>query len=275
MTTGDNKSMQLYPRAERILDDLAAIGYPAGKNVPVDVLNRFDQLHYHGTDALDAAISACGITAGQTVLEVGSGWGGCARYIAQVTGAQVTAVELQRDYHTVGQALTGRAGLSGRVTHEHADFLDWPVPVGGFDHVVSWLALFHIPNRPDYLRRISTALRPGGSVFAEDLYQIAAPADYEAEDFQRQLFPNSLVPLDDYTGSLAGAGLDVHSCDDMTSDWTRFTAERLQAFRQNRASYERVHGAEGYAVLEHFYTKMARYFSDGLVGGLRLHARKR
>ena len=79
----DIKSMQLYPRATRVLADLAHIGYAGQTPVPVAVLNRFDQLHYHGTEALDAAIDACGLTAADKVLEVGSGWGGCARYIAQ------------------------------------------------------------------------------------------------------------------------------------------------------------------------------------------------
>src|SRR5210317_2159009 len=106
MTIKDIKSMQLYPRAERILDDLSNLGFSAQEPVPVDVLNRFDQLHYHGTAALDAAISACGIEPGQRILEVGSGWGGCARYIAQSSGAHVTAVEIQEDYHQVGRSLT-------------------------------------------------------------------------------------------------------------------------------------------------------------------------
>lgn len=274
MTATDIKSMQLYPRAERILDDLAHIGFPNDASVPVGILNRFDQLHYHGTDALDVAIAACGITSGQKVLEVGSGWGGCARHIAHATWAQVTAVELQDDYHAIGAALTQRAGLSDQVSHVNADFLQWTVPQGGFDHVVSWLALFHIPDRQAYLSRITSALRPGGSLFAEDLYEIAPPPAEEVDDFKQHLFPNSLMPLEAYTSSLASSGMRLQRMDDMTSDWTAFTQDRLAAFRENRGSYEAVHGADGYRVIETFYTKMAGYFSRGLVGGLRVHARK-
>ena len=35
------KSMQLYPRAERIYAELDALGYGPGTPVSVDVLNRF------------------------------------------------------------------------------------------------------------------------------------------------------------------------------------------------------------------------------------------
>ncbi len=266
------KSMMLYPRAERILTDLASLGYGPQDPVPVDVLNGYDQLHYHGTEALDAAIDTCGMAAGHKVLEVGSGWGGCARYLAHASGAAVTAIELQQDYHAVGATLTTRVGLSDRVTHIQADFLDWQAPPAGFDHVVSWLALFHIPRRADYLERIAATLRPGGSFFVEDLYLIAPPAPDEAADFQASLFPNSLVSLDAYKTTLAAAGLRLVALEDMTADWTDFTATRLTAFRAAQDSYAAVHGADGYAAIHMFYTKMAGYFARGLVGGVRLHA---
>jgi len=132
------KSMQLYPRPERIFDDLASLGYGPDAPVPLQVLNRFDQLHYHGVEALDAAISTCAMTSADRVLEVGSGWGGCARYIAQTSGAQVTAVELQADYDRVARELTARSGLAGGITHVNADFLELDLAPGEFSIAVSW-----------------------------------------------------------------------------------------------------------------------------------------
>lgn len=269
------KSMQLYPRADRILADLRAAGFADDVPLPRAVVSRFDQLHYHGTDALDAAIAACGIAAGDRVLEIGSGWGGCARHIAGETGAAVTAVELQADYDAVARDLTARCGLSDRVAHERADFLTFEPGEGAFDHAVSWLALFHIPRRPDYLARTARALRPGGMFFAEDLYLVEPPDADEEEDFQRHLFPNSLVRRDVYRQGLEDSGFEIVQFDDMTADWSAFTAERLTAFRANRAAYTDVHGEDGYATIETFYDKMAGYFARGLVGGIRFAARRR
>ncbi|MEM7731473.1 MAG: methyltransferase domain-containing protein [Pseudomonadota bacterium] len=266
------KTMQLYPRAERIYAELEALGYAADTAVPVEVLNQFDQLHYHGTEALDAAIAACDMQAGQKVLEVGSGWGGCARYLAQTSGADLHAVELQPDYHAVAQDLTARSGLIPRVSHINADFLEVDLQDGGFDHAVSWLALFHIPDRPRYQAKIKAALKPGGMLFAEDLYLIAAPAD-EA-DFARHLFPNSLVSREAYENSLHEAGFDHVTLTDMTENWAAFTANRLEAFRTARPAYEARHGKDSYIALHLFYEKMAGYLADGVVGGLRLSARK-
>ncbi|MEM8774464.1 MAG: class I SAM-dependent methyltransferase [Pseudomonadota bacterium] len=271
----DIKSMQLYPRADRIYRDLEALGFDAQASLPIETVNQFDQLHYHGTDALDAAIEACGMSDGQDVLEVGSGWGGCARYLANSSGASVTAVELQKDYHDVACDLTQRVGPEGVVNHVNADFLELELPENGFDHAVSWLALFHIPDRQRYLRKISAALRDGGTFFGEDLYLIQEPDEEEAEDFRKHLFPNSLVDRQVYIASMEETGFDLDSFIDMTQDWTNFTRDRLAGFHANRAQYEAVHSAQGYETIETFYAKMASYFERGLVGGVRFAARAR
>ncbi|MDG1430389.1 MAG: methyltransferase domain-containing protein [Paracoccaceae bacterium] len=271
----DIKSMQLYPRPERIFSDLEALGYGPEVPLPVDVLARFDQLHYHGIDALNVAISACKIEAQDRILEVGSGWGGCARHIAHATGATITAVELQADYDRVARDLTARTDLNGRVEHVNADFLELDIEPGTFDHAVSWLALFHIPRRSEYLEKLHRSLTPNGTLFVEDLYMIKEPDDDELEDIKQHLFPNSLVGEKDYFSSLEMAGFDVSIVDDMTVDWTEFTSDRLKSFRDSRKLYISIHGIQGYDIIETFYSKMASYFARGLVGGLRIAATRR
>jgi len=270
----DIKSMQLYPRPERIFSDLEALGYGKKAPLPVDVLTRFDQLHYHGIEALNVAIAACKIKSQDRVLEVGSGWGGCARHIANATGATITAVELQADYDRVARELTARTNLVGCVEHVNADFLKLEIETGTYNHAVSWLALFHIPRRAEYLEKLHRSLRPGGNLFVEDLYTIKNPDFDELGDFKQHLFPNSLVSESKYFSSLEGAGFDVSKADDMTNDWTEFTSDRLKSFRKSREQYIVIHGVEAYEVIETFYSKMAGYFSRGLVGGLRVAAKR-
>jgi len=90
----------------------------------------------------------------------------------------------------------------------------------------------------------------------------------------QHLFPNSLVSESKYFSSLEGAGFDVSKADDMTNDWTEFTSDRLKSFRKSREQYIVIHGVEAYEVIETFYSKMAGYFSRGLVGGLRVAAKR-
>src|SRR5262249_25467143 len=94
-STNAMKSMRLYDRVERLLKELEAAGFPADQPLTVQDLAPYDHLHYCGTTAVDRAIRDCGIAAGDKVVEIGSGVGGPARWIAARTGAEVTALELQ------------------------------------------------------------------------------------------------------------------------------------------------------------------------------------
>ena len=91
------KSMKLYTHVERIENELAELGRVPADELTVDELSAFDQLHYHGTDALDHALQRLSAAPDQHWLEIGSGIGGPARYLAQHGRLQMTALELQPD----------------------------------------------------------------------------------------------------------------------------------------------------------------------------------
>ena len=107
MTDDAIKSMKLYEGVGRIYNDLAHVGIGADDALTVDDLTPFDQFHYFGTDAVDAAIAALGIDGASRVLDVGAGLGGPARYMAQRTGCHVTALELQADIDGIGSSGMG------------------------------------------------------------------------------------------------------------------------------------------------------------------------
>ena len=58
-------------------------------------LGHLDQYHYLGTDACDDVAALLGLRPGVSMLDVGSGIGGPARYLAATTGCSVVGVELQ------------------------------------------------------------------------------------------------------------------------------------------------------------------------------------
>ena len=84
---------------------------PSWASVPIepltpDQLFPFDQFHYHGIDAVRAAAGIVGLGRTSRVLEVGSGLGGPARYLAHTVGCHVTALELQEELHDLARTLT-------------------------------------------------------------------------------------------------------------------------------------------------------------------------
>jgi hypothetical protein len=87
------KSMPLYVDVERINNELAALGIGVDEALTPAQLFPFDQYHYHGTDAVHAAVHLLGLGPASHVLDVGSGLGGPARYLASTIGCHITALE--------------------------------------------------------------------------------------------------------------------------------------------------------------------------------------
>ena len=145
------KSMNLYKNVDRVFNELREIGKSSTDSLQVEDLTKFDQFHYHGTDAIDISIKKLGIHNKTKILDIGSGIGGLARYIASKTGAKITAIELQEDQNNLASDLTSRCGLSDKINHICGDILNYDFKSQKFDAVVSWLTLYHISNHKDLL----------------------------------------------------------------------------------------------------------------------------
>ena len=101
------------------------------------------------TDTLEQAqINKCRLIAakldlkpGQTVLDIGSGWGGLACYLAGIADVEVTGVTLSKEQLALATARATAAGLEGRVQFRLQDYrelqgkFDRIVSVGMFEHV--------------------------------------------------------------------------------------------------------------------------------------------
>jgi len=266
-------SIGLYTNLDRIANGLAVLGIGPADPIAPEQLFPLDQWHYHGTVAIDAAAKALGLGPASRVLEIGSGIGGPARYLAHAVGCHVTALELQPQVHAIAADLTRRCGLAQRITHLCGDALSYPLPDATFDAAVSWLAFLHIPDRPRLLARLARTLRPGGGCYIEDFSMRAPFAARDLRDMREIVFGITVTSTEDYVRDLSAAGFTGIAATDMTGDWTPFVTARLAAWRANHAAYARVHGESAYAAQETFYAAVARLFDSGSLGGVRLVAR--
>jgi len=268
------KSMKLYTHVERIDNELAELGIDPRSPLDLEMLSAFDQLHYHGTAALDDALRLLQAGPGQRWLEIGSGIGGPARYLAHRGGVHVTALELQPDQNELAARLTARCGLDSSVEHLCGDFLDYDFSPRRFDAIVSWLALYHIPERARLLRRCHEFLEPGGYFYTEDLVSLADMDVTQLAELERDLYAITLPTIDGYRDDLEQAGFEVLQCIDMSADWANFTRRRLADYRAERERHVRVHGEATVQALDDFYGAVDHHFGSGKLGGLRLCARR-
>jgi len=269
------KSMKLYNNVDRIFNELREIGISTSSTLLVEDLTKFDQLHYHGTDAIDIFIEKLEINEKTKILDVGSGIGGPARYIANQTGAEITAIELQPDQNNLAKDLTKKCGLSNKVNHICGDILDYDFKNQTFDAVVSWLTLYHIANHKILLKKLFDLLNPNGFFYTEDITIRINLSDADRKEIKKEIYGIHLPYFDNYISNLEQNGFKLIFSEDMSSSWTDFTKERIKKYNSEKERNIRVHGKEVYDSLNLFYNFVGQYFSNGKLGGIRVIAKKK
>ena len=269
------KSMKLYNNVDRIYNELRELGKNDLEPLLVEELTNFDQLHYYGTEAVDFAINKIGIDSNMTILEIGSGIGGPARYIANATGATVIALELQSDQNEVASDLTKRCGLSKKVKHVCGNFLTYDWKGKKFDAIVSWLTLYHIFEHKILLQKCFDILKPNGFFYVEDLFSRKPFSEEELSELSKDIYGNYLTDIHTYKSEIKKIGFNLIFYQDMSNKWTKFTRDRYLSYIQQKNRHLRVHGEEIYNNINSFYAFIDRYFANGKLGGIRIIANKK
>lgn len=150
---------------------------------------------------------------GDSVLEIGCGWGGLMEVAAGEYGAAVTGLTLSTEQKIYAEERLAKAGLTDRTTIELTDYRD---ARGTYDAVASVEMVEAVGQEywPAYLQAIADRLKPGGRA-AIQLISIddAVFEDYAAStDFiQTYIFPGGLLISEERFEAIArDAGLSWH-----------------------------------------------------------------
>jgi ubiquinone/menaquinone biosynthesis C-methylase UbiE len=91
---------------------------------------------------------------GVTVLDVGCGLGGPARFLAATYGCHVTGIDLSQPFIEAARMLTERSGLADRVTFLQTNALELPFADAFFDHAWTQHAAMNIADRVGFYAAI-------------------------------------------------------------------------------------------------------------------------
>ncbi len=117
------------------------------------------------------AASVEGLSASSRVLDIGSGYAGAARYLANTFGCQVTALNLSAVENQRARALNEEQGLSQHIQVVEGSFEDLPFADASFDVVWSQDAILHSGDRAAVVREVARVLVPGGQFVFTDPMQ--------------------------------------------------------------------------------------------------------
>lgn len=146
---------------ERLKAALAVFG-PEDRPLKPEQLATLDQFHTRGLAATAELAGLAGVDANMSVLDVGSGIGGPARFLAAAFGCQVIGIDLSEPFVDAARYLTGRTGQGGLVSFQAASALALPFQDGRFDAVLLQHVAMNIAEREQLYREIRRVLKPGG-----------------------------------------------------------------------------------------------------------------
>ena len=146
---------------ERMKTALSAFG-PEDQRLTPQQLDVMDQFHTRGLAATDELAKLVGVAADMSVLDVGSGTGGPARFLAATYGCRVAGVDLSEQFVDAARYLTERTGQSALVSFDAGSALDLPFGDRSFDAAFLQHVAMNIADRPRLYREIRRVLKSGG-----------------------------------------------------------------------------------------------------------------
>jgi len=162
-------------------------------------------LYPSGTETLDQAedlalaetVAHADLADGQTILELGCGWGSLSLYMAErLPGATITAVSNSAPQRRYIEATARRRRLTN-LTVITADMNDF-VPTGRFDRVVSVEMFEHMANWQALLARVRDWLAPDGRLFLHVFTHRSQPYRFDTADrtdwIAQHFFTGGIMP---------------------------------------------------------------------------------
>ncbi len=148
------------------------------------------------------------IAPGHRVLDIGSGWGGLALYLAQQCGAQVTGVTLSEEQLDIARKRAGQKGLASAVDFRLRDYraiqgqFDRIVSVGMFEHV----GLDHYDH---FFRKCRQLLDDDGVMVLHSIGRSDSPG-FTNPWIAKYIFPGGYIPaLSEVLPAIERSGLVV------------------------------------------------------------------
>lgn len=129
---------------------------------------------------------------GQSVLDIGSGWGGLGLHLARAGAGKVVGVTLSEEQHKLSSERVREAGLADRVQFKLQDYrlesasYDRIVSVGMFEHV-------GVGHYREYFRKVRDLLKPDGVALIHSIGRSDGPGVMNAW-VDKYIFPGAYAP---------------------------------------------------------------------------------
>lgn len=217
-------------------------------------------------EELDRFIELLQLQSSSNLLEIGSGSGGPALYVARKTGCRVTGLDVNEFGVRNANELAAGQNLGERARFQLTDASE-PLPFGDdtFDAIVSNDVMCHVPKRLQVLKEWRRVLRPGGRMLFTDAMVITGVVSHEEIATRSSIGLYFYLPRGENERLIEEAGFELLLSDDVTAN-AALVAKRWHDARANHgADLTRIEGKENFEGLQKFLSCVHTISSEGRV----------
>ena len=242
--------------------------YSSYRNFTDDVLDAvrretfgvdFGQNSWVTADEYDRFMEWLELGPDRHALEVASGSGGPALYLARATGCRVTGVDVnEHGVHTATE-MAARLGQAERVRFALVDANgSLPFEDNTFDAVLCIDSMNHLPDRLGVLREWRRVLRPGGRAVFTDPVVITGPVNNDELALRSSVGLFLFVPPGINEQLIDQAGFRLVTQEDATSNAALIAGRWREARAAHRNDLQAIEGAERFDGLQRFFDAVHR-----------------
>jgi cyclopropane-fatty-acyl-phospholipid synthase len=212
---------------------------------------------------------------GLKILDIGSGWGDLALYLAQLENVDVTGVTLSKEQHALSNEKAKRLGLADRVRFRLQDHREVPerfdriVSIGMFEHV-------GVHHYPEFFAKVNALMQDDGVMLLHSIGHMSPPGT-ASPWLRKYIFPGAYSPaLSEVFTAVEQASLWVTDLEFLRLHYANTLNHWCRRFEANRARIAEMYDERFCRMWEFYLVSAEMMFRTGsqLVFHMQL-ARKR
>jgi SAM-dependent methyltransferase len=197
------------------------------------------------------------------VLEVASGSGGPALYLARRVGCRVTGIDASEDGIATASQSAIESNQSDRVVFKVGDAnARLPLANESIDALLCIDALNHLPNRSGVLAEWRRILRPGRRAVFTDPVVITGPVSNEELALRSSIGSFLFVPPGLNARLIRSAGFDLVKEEDVTESAAVISGRWHAARQRHKEALLEIEGEQRFAGLQEFLSAVHRLSSE-------------